>query len=578
MPKPLSFLLVAVLLFAPVAIAGPPVEPVDPDPVLKLSAGSFRPNAPREAAPDWFRADPVDRSLSGRRFVVAVTRGPLDAEQRRRMESAGAEILDYFPENGYRLRVAPGADEAVRALPFVTWVGPIPPHFKVEPGLAALAERPASATRIRVLLAAGESESRVLSILDGLPATARPSGKDLAWRVDATVPADRLASILSGLAVLPEVEAVEQPRSLRYLNQDGVWVHQSFVGPSPQETPVFDRGIFGCDQVVAVADSGQDHDICYFLDTLNGPPPVYTCLTAPCPAAPWTRRSARTSSITTGRAHRTGEDDTCPATVGAGAATGPTPRDRSRVTPGLRRLRGATRPPAATAATVRRPAPGWSCRNWATAWSTSIDRRRDDLEHRRRGLPERRAHPLVLLGRGCCHDLSGPAFRAASSPTTRWPATRTWPCGPIRTCCWSSPRATPACSARRRIRSSRRRWPRARSWSGGVEHGPTPATACCRESSRGPVFDGRLQADAWWRRDEPTVSAASDANPISHNCGTCSLDGTSMSAPTAAGLAALVREYYTAGYLRRGTRDTGSRLRSQRRAAQGHADRRRRTT
>ncbi|MGH2688520.1 MAG: S8 family serine peptidase, partial [Actinomycetota bacterium] len=57
---------------------------------------------------------------------------------------------------------------------------------------------------------------------------------------------------------------------------------------------------------------------------------------------------------------------------------------------------------------------------------------------------------------------------------------------------------------------------------------------------------------------EFVVSAASDANPASNNCSTCSLDGTSMSAPTTAGLAALVREYYTAGYYATGSRNPAS--------------------
>jgi hypothetical protein len=57
---------------------------------------------------------------------------------------------------------------------------------------------------------------------------------------------------------------------------------------------------------------------------------------------------------------------------------------------------------------------------------------------------------------------------------------------------------------------------------------------------------------------EQVVSAASDADPTSNNCSTCLLDGTSMAAPTVAGLAALVREYYTAGYYANGARDAGS--------------------
>jgi hypothetical protein len=90
---------------------------------------------------------------------------------------------------------------------------------------------------------------------------------------------------------------------------------------------------------------------------------------------------------------------------------------------------------------------------------------------------------------------------------------------------------------------------------GGVEHG-SAATDVMPESSRGPVFDGRLRPTVM-AQGRAVVSAASDASLISDNCDSCSLDGTSMSAPTVAGLAALVREYYTAGFYSSGARDAG---------------------
>ena len=76
-------------------------------------------------------------------------------------------ILNPSGGNGYRLRLSPGAEEAVRALPFVTWVGEIPPHHKITRDLATLAARPEASSRTRVILTAGESESRVAGLLAG---------------------------------------------------------------------------------------------------------------------------------------------------------------------------------------------------------------------------------------------------------------------------------------------------------------------------------------------------------------------------------------------------------------------------
>src|SRR5258705_429015 len=161
----------------------------------------------------------------------------------------------------------------------------------------------------------GRPPARANRALSGLEVVAAPSGKDAAWRLEATVPAARISSVLSRLAGLPEVEAVEIARPFRPLNQDAVWVHQSFIGPSPQETPIFDHGIFGCGEVAAIADTAQDYDLCYFRDGVNGAPPVSTCSAAPCPTAapaPNRRKDILYYNWSGGPA---GEEDNCAGTI-----------------------------------------------------------------------------------------------------------------------------------------------------------------------------------------------------------------------------------------------------------------------
>jgi subtilisin family serine protease len=69
-------------------------------------------------------------------------------------------------------------------------------------------------------------------------------------------------------------------------------------------------------------------------------------------------------------------------------------------------------------------------------------------------------------------------------------------------------------------------------------------------SSRGPAGDGRLLPDLI----TPGASVSSALNKSSPSCGFWSASGTSMAAPGAAGAAALVREYFAAGYYPSGTR------------------------
>ncbi|HEV8702942.1 MAG TPA: S8 family serine peptidase [Candidatus Polarisedimenticolia bacterium] len=518
---------------------------------LRLAGGVFRPLAGEPAAPGWFRATPEDRSPRGRRYLVAITRAALDAEARRLLEVAGAELIDYLPVHGYRLRLSPEAEDRVRGLPFIAWLGALPPHLKVEPQLSARAGRPGGDTKLRVILAEGEPAGRAIEALSDLAPLARPSGKDGAWRVVATVPPDRIAAILSRLAALPEVEAVEQVRPFRATNQDAVWVHQSFVGPSPQQTPVFDRGIFGCGQVVGIADTGQDYDLCYFRDAVNGPPPFSTCALAPCPAgtpAPGRRKDILYYNWS---GTPTGDDDTCPPIFGgsghgthtSGSIAGDTSAYAdcaSFASPG--RNGGDGQAPGAKLV-IQEMGDGLEYLNdrGGTLWNLA------DVAYRSG------ASIHSDSWAGACHDIFGSCIPGCTMPYDSFArdadlAMWTYPNLLLVLAAGNAGEFCPA-----PIAVGTPAIAKSPVAVGSVGHG-TNATAPSTFSSPGPVFDGRLKPTVAAQGEE-TISAASDADPTSNNCGTCSLNGTSMAAPTAAGLAALAREYYTGGFYASGSRD-----------------------
>jgi hypothetical protein len=504
------------------------------------------------APPAWFHPVEIDLSPRGVRYAVAEVRHGLSGAERAQLEAAGAVLLDYLPSShAYRVRLAPGAESAVRRLAFVASLAAPAAHLKLEPQLQDAGANAIGVT-VRVLLNEGEPPDRVQAALSGLDPKSTPSGKNGAWRVAVALPAGSVADLLSKIASLPETEGIEIARPMRPLNQDAVWVHQSFVGPSPQQTPIFDHGIFGCGQIVGIADTAQDYDLCYFRDTVNGAPPIASCAAPPCPVAAPAGNRRKDVLYYNWSGGPTGEEDTCPATTTGTSGHG---------THTSGSIAGDMAPYADC---VGFSSPG---RNGGDGLAPGaklvIQEIGDGFEYLNElgGTMWNLADVAFLSGArihsnswgGACYDIFGDCTPGCTMPYDSFARD-------ADLAMWSHPDllivtaagnggaycpapisvGTPA-NAKNVLAV------------GSVGHG-TAASTPSWFTSVGPVHDGRL-APAVAAQGESTVSAASDASLLTNNCGSCSLDGSSMSAPTTAGLAALVREYYAAGFYATGSRN-----------------------
>ena len=521
-------------------------------PGLRLIGGEFRPHASPAAAPRWYDDSSQPTSAAGKRYLVVTTDGPLTPQQRSDLEARGAELLGYLPVHGYRIRLEPGAEEAIRSLPFVTWAGNVPGHLRIPPELADRAGRADGTTRIRILLRSAEPPERVLQLLPHKDHRATASGKDGAWRVEAEVPAGALGPLLSRLTGLPEVEAIEPVRPLQFLNQDAVWVHQSFVGPAPEETPIFDQGIFGCGQVVAVADSGQDYDSCYFQDTVLGLPPFSSCVLAPCPASATDPTLRKNILYYNWSGTPTGDDDTCPTsfllgtghgthTSGSAAGDSAPYADCAAFTSPGRDVGDGQAPGAQLIMQELGDGLEYLLNVGGSVWNLA------DVAYQSGA----RIHSISWGG--ACHDIFGLCVPGCTLPYDSFArdtdlAMWTYPellmvqsAGNSRGVCDPPNDVTTPALAKSPVSV------------GSVDHG-VDANVPSLFSSNGPVFDGRLKPTLA-AQGLGVISAASDAVPSTNNCSTCTLEGTSMSAPTVAGLAALVREYFSQGFYAAGTRN-----------------------
>ncbi|HET9300955.1 MAG TPA: S8 family serine peptidase, partial [Candidatus Polarisedimenticolaceae bacterium] len=389
--------------------------------------------------------------------------------------------------------------------------------------------------------------------LSGTDTVATPAGPQGAWRVQGTLPAGRAAALLPKLSALPEVEGIEPARRARLLNQDAVWVHQSFLGPSPQQTPIFARGIFGCGQILATADSAQDYDLCFFRDTVNGAPPITSCSSPPCPAAaPGNRRKDILYYNWSGGP--AGEADTCPATITGTSGHG---------THTSGSLAGDNAPYADCAGFTTPNRNGGD--GQAPGAKLVVQELGDGLEYLNNlgGTVWNLADVAFQTGAriqsfswgSACHDLLGNCIPGCTMPYdsfARDADLAMW-AHPDLLLVASAGNAGDFCPAPLAVGTPG--LAKSLLTVGALGHGAS-ASAPASFSSPGPVEDGRLKPTVA-AEGEAVVSAASDANIGSNNCASCSLDGSSMSAPIAAGLGALVREYYMAGFYATGARNAG---------------------
>src|SRR5690606_32879305 len=112
-----------------------------------------------------------------------------------------------------------------------------------------------------------------LAAIGGLEFRFQESGADherLVYAFDY----ESLADIVDQVARLDEVVSISLRWPAELMNSQAGWLHQS--GTSNQ-LPVFEQGIFGCGQIIGVADTGLHATHCSFNDDSYGTPVMSVC-------------------------------------------------------------------------------------------------------------------------------------------------------------------------------------------------------------------------------------------------------------------------------------------------------------
>lgn len=264
-----------------VATAGIAVaEPTDRSALIALGSYTIDLEAPAPEIPAALAAFSADTGAED--VWIFKFPGPITAVQREALETRTQRVYSYLPYDAFLVRLAPGADAETLAREIgASWTGLYHPAYKISTQLARLevAEKRSQDRRMLLVQLFPEADlERAVEEIERLAPgiiVGRKHGERFS-RVRILAPPAQLAAVRDRLALLPEVFWLDLEGRRVLLNDTTVWVAQSGTAAG-QTTPVYNRGIFGNGQVIAILDTGVDPDMCYFRDGTLGLPPTNAC-------------------------------------------------------------------------------------------------------------------------------------------------------------------------------------------------------------------------------------------------------------------------------------------------------------
>ena len=171
-------------------------------------------------------------------------KGPVSESDKKALADAGAELIDYIPDNAFLARIQRSEVAGVRRLDCVKWIGPFRPEHKQSPALARVSGK----SQFLVRLLPGRDLRFVLGKVKRLgakPISCKADPRGAVCRILAN--SAKLAD-LAAISAVAWIEPYVQPRLVNYVASGICGV------PDTRQ----DLSIFGSTQLIGIADSGLD--------------------------------------------------------------------------------------------------------------------------------------------------------------------------------------------------------------------------------------------------------------------------------------------------------------------------------
>src|SRR5262245_28091006 len=461
---------------------------------------------------------------------------------RQELERAGIRFVDYVPSHTYLVRAPRSAFAVLKAHPLVRWLDAFRGGYKVATILRS--NDWAQEMYLSIRLLPGENPIDLLDRLRTIDPAVRLSAVQGEIAAGAT-----LRILLSGRRLHPLVErAAEDPAVWsiepwflpQIANDQSIWVIQSYDTVNRTNyalsATLWNHGITGTGQIVGVADTGLDDDMCFF------------------------RYSGSSSAVAPAQSPAlpdTGTIDLTRKVVAYYVLPGATAYDGNTYcsSGGYFEDYHGTHTTGTVAgdnfATLSSPISGGH--DFGDGMAPNAKLVFQDLSSEITGCLEGSSNDLRLIGKQAYDagarihsdswgSMSSGAYTARSQAIDEFAYDRedillAFAVGNL----FNPGTITSPATAKDVL------------GIGATSSGASGANTISSIQSRGPTTDGRIKPDLV-APGESIASASGDSSHTSNNCGTKFFTGTSMATPTVAGGAALLRQYFTDGFYPSGTK------------------------
>ena len=197
--------------------------------------------------------------------------GPVKVEWLKGLQSVGARVLQSIPNDAFLVSMDGPTRDAVTGLRFVDWVGAYQPGYKIQSGLA----RAAGTVTVQILTVdTADADEVVRSLsLQGIAPVRFDSPQDGVLSVYTigemgVVRARFDAGLLVAVARMPSVMWVEPWELPRILDYSAQALLQTGLAPSdPNGRRLWSNGITGAGEIITMGDTGIDFDSNFFRES-----------------------------------------------------------------------------------------------------------------------------------------------------------------------------------------------------------------------------------------------------------------------------------------------------------------------